>query len=109
MSGWWVSRCQAIHSGSIAGLLHFSCRISKAAVDTAQGCPPAAPPCEPGGPPSVSERQSLRVRSMAKLIYAAITSLDGYIEDANGRFDWCMPDEEVHAFVNDLERPIGTY
>lgn len=46
---------------------------------------------------------------MAKLIYAAIASLDGYVEDADGRFDWSEPDEEVHAFVNDLERPIGTY
>src|SRR5256885_693356 len=46
---------------------------------------------------------------MAKLIYGAITSLDGYIEDAEGKFDWAEPDEEVHAFVNDLERPIGTY
>ena len=46
---------------------------------------------------------------MAKLIYAAIASLDGYVEDEEGRFDWAMPDEEVHAFVNDLERPIGTH
>ena len=46
---------------------------------------------------------------MAKLIYSAITSLDGYIEDDAGKFDWAAPDEEVHAFVNDLERPIGTY
>ncbi len=46
---------------------------------------------------------------MAKLIYAAIASLDGYIEDDEGRFDWSVPDEEVHAFINDLERPIGTY
>jgi dihydrofolate reductase len=46
---------------------------------------------------------------MAKLIYSAIASLDGYVEDEQGRFDWAMPDEEVHAFVNDLERPIGTY
>jgi dihydrofolate reductase len=46
---------------------------------------------------------------MGKLIYAAITSLDGYVEDEQGRFDWAMPDEEVHAFVNDLERRIGTY
>jgi dihydrofolate reductase len=45
---------------------------------------------------------------MAKLIYAAIASLDGYVEDKAGRFDWARPDEEVHAFVNDLERPIGT-
>jgi dihydrofolate reductase len=46
---------------------------------------------------------------MAKLIYAAIASLDGYVEDADGGFDWAMPDGELHAFVNDLERPIGTY
>src|SRR4029077_18382015 len=46
---------------------------------------------------------------MAKLIYAAIASLDGYVEDEEGRFDWAAPDEEVHAFINDLERPIGTY
>src|SRR3979411_203827 len=46
---------------------------------------------------------------MAKLIYSAITSLDGYVEDERGRFDWAAPDDEVHAFVNDLERPIGTY
>ncbi|MGI8617238.1 MAG: dihydrofolate reductase family protein [Actinomycetota bacterium] len=46
---------------------------------------------------------------MAKLIYSAIMSLDGYIADENGNFDWAEPDEEVHAFVNDLERPIGTY
>src|SRR5450756_2128944 len=46
---------------------------------------------------------------MAKLIFSAITSLDGYIEDEDGNFDWGAPDEEVHAFVNDLERPIGTY
>jgi dihydrofolate reductase len=46
---------------------------------------------------------------MAKLIYSAITSLDGYVADKDGNFDWSAPDEEVHAFVNDLERPIGTY
>ncbi len=46
---------------------------------------------------------------MAKLIYSAITSLDGYVEDEEGKFDWIAPDHEVHAFVNDLERPIGTY
>src|SRR3954447_7542330 len=46
---------------------------------------------------------------MAKLICTGITSLDGYIADADGKFDWSEPDEEVHAFVNDLERPIGTY
>lgn len=46
---------------------------------------------------------------MAKLIYAAITSLDGYVADERGTFDWAAPDDEVHAFVNDLERSIGTY
>ena len=46
---------------------------------------------------------------MARLIYSAITSLDGYVADAEGTFAWAAPDEEVHAFVNDLERPIGTY
>jgi dihydrofolate reductase len=46
---------------------------------------------------------------MAKLIYFAITSLDGYVADEDGRFDWGEPDEEVHAFINDLERPVGTY
>ena len=46
---------------------------------------------------------------MAKLIYSAITSLDLYVADENGNFDWAAPDEEVHTFVNDLERPIGTY
>jgi dihydrofolate reductase len=46
---------------------------------------------------------------MAKLIYSAITSLDGYVADDDGKFDWAAPDEEVHAFVNDLERPVGTY
>src|SRR5918998_1468489 len=46
---------------------------------------------------------------MAKLTYTAITSLDGYIEDTEGRFDWSTPDPDVHAYVNDLERPIGTH
>jgi dihydrofolate reductase len=46
---------------------------------------------------------------MAKLIYSAIASLDGYIEDEDGKFDWAAPDEQVHAFVNDLERPVGTH
>jgi dihydrofolate reductase len=43
------------------------------------------------------------------LIYTAIASLDGCIEDENGKFDWSKPSDEVHRFVNDLERPIGTY
>jgi dihydrofolate reductase len=46
---------------------------------------------------------------MAKLIYSAITSLDGYVADEEGNFDWAAPDDEVHAFVNDVERPVGTY
>jgi dihydrofolate reductase len=46
---------------------------------------------------------------MAKLIYSPITSLDGYVADEKGNFDWAAPDKEVHAFVNDVERPIGTY
>jgi dihydrofolate reductase len=46
---------------------------------------------------------------MAKLIYAALTSLDGYVADEDGNFDWAEPDEEVHTFVNDLERPVGTH
>jgi dihydrofolate reductase len=46
---------------------------------------------------------------MARLIYSAIASLDGYVADEEGEFGWAAPDEEVHAFVNDLERPLGTY
>jgi dihydrofolate reductase len=48
-------------------------------------------------------------RPVAELIYSAITSLDGYVADEEGNFDWAAPDDEVHAFVNNLERPIGTY
>jgi len=46
---------------------------------------------------------------MALLMYSSITSLDGYVADRDGSFDWGVPDEEVHAFVNDLQREIGTY
>jgi dihydrofolate reductase len=46
---------------------------------------------------------------MSKLIYSEITSLDGYVEDEDDKFDWAIPDEEVHAFVNSLERPVGSY
>jgi dihydrofolate reductase len=46
---------------------------------------------------------------MAKLIYSAITSLDGYVADEDGKFDWCVPDAEVMAFLNEIERPLGTY
>src|ERR1700686_4141276 len=51
----------------------------------------------------------LKEARMAQLIYSAIMSLDGYIADADGRFEWAAPDEVVHAFVNELERPVGTY
>jgi dihydrofolate reductase len=46
---------------------------------------------------------------LAKLIYTAITSLDGYVADKSGNFDWAAPDEELHTFVNDQERHVGTY
>lgn len=46
---------------------------------------------------------------MAKLIYSGLISLDGYLADSAGNFDWAAPDEEVHSFINDLERPVGTY
>lgn len=46
---------------------------------------------------------------MGKLIYTAIASLDGYVADSQDRFDWAVPDDEVHAFINGLERPVRTY
>jgi dihydrofolate reductase len=46
---------------------------------------------------------------MAKLIYSAIQSLDGYLADDDGNFEWVEPDEDVHTFINDLERPAKTY
>jgi dihydrofolate reductase len=46
---------------------------------------------------------------MAKLLYVMNVSLDGYIADEDGRFDWAVPDEEFFSFVNNLERPVGTY
>ncbi len=46
---------------------------------------------------------------MARLIYSAIASLDGYVADDDGVFDWAEPDEEVHTAINDLVRPVGTY
>jgi dihydrofolate reductase len=47
--------------------------------------------------------------TVARLIYPSIMSLDGYVADRDGRFDWAVPDEEVHTFVNELTRPIGTF
>jgi hypothetical protein len=46
---------------------------------------------------------------IGKLIYGAIASLGGYVEDEEGELDWAAPDDELYAFVNDLERPIGTH
>ena len=46
---------------------------------------------------------------MAKLIYSSIASLDGFVADEDGNFDWAEPDEEVHTVVNDLVRPVGTF
>jgi dihydrofolate reductase len=55
-------------------------------------------------------KRSFTIRyGMVKLIYTAIISLDGYVNDTDGNFDWAEPSDEVHAFVNDQERPIGTY
>ena len=47
--------------------------------------------------------------TVARLVYSVIASLDGYVADEDGNFDWAVPDEEVHTFINDLERPVGTY
>jgi dihydrofolate reductase len=46
---------------------------------------------------------------VARLVYSAITSLDGFVADAEGRWDWSVPDEEVHRFVNEREGRVGTY
>ena len=65
---------------------------------------------EPGfSPAAAHDERNRRLAAVAKLIYSAIASLDGYVADEDGNFDWAAPDEEVHAFVNDLERPVGTY
>jgi dihydrofolate reductase len=58
---------------------------------------------------SAAANGSSRKTVLAKLIYSAIASLDGYIADEEGKFDWAEPDEEVHAFANDLERTVGTH
>ena len=46
---------------------------------------------------------------MAKLLYSAITSLDAYVADEAGTFDWSVPDDEVHAYINDVMRTVGTH
>ena len=46
---------------------------------------------------------------MGKLVYSMLTSLDGYVSDASGGFDWSMPDEELHSYINDVSRTVGTY
>src|SRR5579863_10777014 len=69
-----------------------------------------APPWSADFPAAARSEEKTRLKEarMARLIYSAIMSLDGYIADANGNFDRAAPDEEVHAFVNDLERSVGT-
>jgi dihydrofolate reductase len=54
-------------------------------------------------------RRALIFSGVGRLIYSAIASLDGYVEDGSGKFDWAAPDAEVHGFVNDLEREIGIH
>ena len=49
------------------------------------------------------------VSAVARLIYSAIASLDGYVADEEGKWDWSVPDDDVHALVNDLARPLGTW
>src|SRR2546430_720798 len=86
--------------------------IGRRAAATSSPAPTTtASPRRPGATSSTSAaaERGRRPSPMAKLIYSAITSLDGYIEDTEGKFDWAAPDEEVHAFVNNLERPVGTY
>src|SRR5262249_38703413 len=59
--------------------------------------------------PLHAPRHERRASMTARFIYFATESLDGYIEDPQGKFDWARPDEEVHRFVNDLLRPVGAY
>src|SRR6266568_1331013 len=67
--------------------------------------PISTPPAGPSQPATALPKRL----AIAKLIHSAIASLDGYVADEEGNFDWAAPDEEVHRFVNDLERPVGTY
>jgi hypothetical protein len=46
---------------------------------------------------------------VAKVIYSAIMAPDGYIADKKGNFDWAHRDEEMHSFINELERPVGSH
>lgn len=57
----------------------------------------------------MSRRLAAGLTRMARLLYSGITSLDGYVADRDGSFHWSVPDEEVHAFVNDQQRSIGTH
>jgi len=57
----------------------------------------------------IAIKRGERRLAVAKLIYSAIMSLDGYSVDEEGKFEWGVPDEEVHAFINELERPIATH
>ena len=65
--------------------------------------------CRPWPTPAGSRSPTCGHDPMPSLVYPVITSLDGYVVDADGSFDWAEPDEEVHAFVNDVERPVGTH
>lgn len=58
---------------------------------------------------TLHSRPDITLSTMAKLIYSTISSLDGFVADEGGNFDWAEPDEEVHSFINELTRPIGTY
>jgi dihydrofolate reductase len=57
----------------------------------------------------MTSRPPAGLTRMAQLLYSCITSLDGYVADRDGSFDWSVPDEEVHAFVNEQQRPVGTH
>ena len=61
------------------------------------------------GPRAPAFSSAARCSDIAKLIYITNVSVDGFIEDARGRFDWTDPDDEVFALITDLVRPVGTY
>src|SRR5207245_3757124 len=89
-------------SGTTTSITTTSTRWSRSRGPTAR-TPAGSTACTTG------TRPAKRHTDMAKLIYSAIMSLDGYVADERGNFDWAAPDEEVHRFVNELERPVGTY